>query len=111
MVRGAFGDMDCLSFERDDCNKQTIDIHCPRFSESPTNISLLPLNFSHISVTLHLRKVSHSISYYSMKIQYNYHFNPHIILICQYSQKMRGLSQQGELERDTPYIYLFKLQP
>jgi len=55
MVRGAFGDMDLLSAGITDCNKHTIDIHCPLFSESPTNISLFPLNFSHISVTFHLQ--------------------------------------------------------
>lgn len=54
MVRWAFGDIDLLSEGISDCNKHTIDIHCPLFSESPTNISLLPLNFSHISFTFHL---------------------------------------------------------
>lgn len=54
MVRAAFGDMDLLSAGITDCNKHTIDIHCPRFNESPTNISLLSLNFSHISVAFHL---------------------------------------------------------
>jgi hypothetical protein len=54
MVRWAFGDIDLLSAGISDCNKQTIDIHCPLFSESPTNINLLPLNFSHISFTFHL---------------------------------------------------------
>ena len=55
MVRGAFGDIDLLLAGITDCNKHTIDIHCPRFNESPTNISLLPLNFSHISITFHLQ--------------------------------------------------------
>ena len=54
MVRGAFGDIDLLSAGITDCNKHTIDIHCPLFSESPTNISLLFLNFSHIFFTSHL---------------------------------------------------------
>ncbi len=55
MVRGAFGDIDLLLAGITDCNKHTIDIHCPLFNESPTNISLFPLNFSHISVTFHLQ--------------------------------------------------------
>lgn len=38
-----------------DCNIHTIDIHWFLFNESPTNISLLPLNFSHISVAFHLQ--------------------------------------------------------
>lgn len=56
MVRGAFGDMDFLSAGITDWSKQTIEIHCPRFSESPTNINLLPLNFSHTSAMFHLQK-------------------------------------------------------
>ena len=56
MVRGAFGDMDFLSAGITDWSKQTIEIHCPRFSESPTNINLFPLNFSHISAMFHLQK-------------------------------------------------------
>lgn len=56
IVRGALGVIDLLSLEVADCSRQSIDIHCPRFNESPTNISLFPLNFSHISVTLHLSK-------------------------------------------------------
>ena len=54
MVRCAFGDMDLLSAGITDTSKHTIEIHCPLFSESPTNISLFPLSFSHISVTFHL---------------------------------------------------------
>ncbi|KAK6943209.1 BES1/BZR1 plant transcription factor, N-terminal [Dillenia turbinata] len=55
IVRGALGVIDLLSVGITDCNKHNIDIHCPLFSESPTNISLFPLNFSHISVTFHLQ--------------------------------------------------------
>lgn len=54
IVSGAFGDIDLLFAGIADCNKHTIDIHWPLFSESPTNISLFPLNFSHISVIFHL---------------------------------------------------------
>lgn len=54
MVRAAFGDMDFLLFPIADCNKHTMDIHCPLLRESPTNISLFPLSFSSISVPFHL---------------------------------------------------------
>ena len=48
------GVIDFLSGGMPDCNKHTMEYHCPLLSESPTNIILFPLNFSHIPVTFHL---------------------------------------------------------
>lgn len=55
MVRGAFGVIDFFSGGITDSKRHNIDIHWPLFSESPTNINLLSLNFSHISVAFHLK--------------------------------------------------------
>lgn len=57
MVKGALGDMDLLPAGISDCKRHTMDIHCPLFRESPTNISRLPLSFSHISAPFHLQKI------------------------------------------------------
>lgn len=71
IVKGAFGDIDLLLAGITDCNKHTIDIHCPLFSESPTNISLLFLNFSHISNAFHLIKTRNQYTLTEIKFNHS----------------------------------------
>lgn len=69
--------MDCLSAGITECNKHNIDIHCPLFRESPTNISLFPLNFSHISIASHL-STTNPFKWQSRNI---YSLNTYIVVI------------------------------
>lgn len=80
MVKGALGDMDLFPAGISDCKRQTMDIHCPLFRESPINISRLPLSFSHISAPFHLQKLRKKTRSSKISKRFAMLSNPELIL-------------------------------
>lgn len=65
-----FVSMDLASGGMIEWRRQTMEVNCPRFKESPTNIIRFPRSFSSINVALNLQSLSLTIEiiYYDKKM-------------------------------------------
>ena len=104
MVREEVGDIHFLPFPIADCNKHTMDVHCPLLSESPTNIILFPLNFSSISVPFHLldHESMHCSAFFFVERSIIQHF---FLLLIEY-----GSQFPCQKTGNSPHTYIMELQ-